>query len=419
MKHKILLGVLLISCTVFAQTFNKRIEYVKKAVPLSSTKLKMVVLDENNREESTKTGTIDQLQIPESKRLNLQYDTKINTVKESDVPANLATPLQRPEQWKIVPEILSSKVEGSNIIIDYQIYFTSVKPFKYDQISDTFNGKLGFVLVDISDGSIAKNLSEPAYIEVNSEEIDHINPEKLSVTHLSLPSSEIELSEKNGSDSLKLKIITKNNLSGYDTYIKVEPTLNIRYEGKEIMAFGVEKATIDVRMIGSSSEDSVDVSFSSGSGTFTPDHFSLKNNEVKKIALRSGYKLGDVQISAIAKGKDAENYESNVLTIQYIFPWVFMVFAIAGGIVGSIARYRKKIKFRKILLGIVDGLLACVFYFFLKIPIPEIGELENTGVVVFGVGVLGGLATVTKLFPYLSSLISKEESSGGPSNENQ
>ncbi len=303
---------------------------------------------------------------------------------------------------------MSSKAEGSNTIIDYQIYFTSSKPFKYDQHSDTFNGSLGFVLVDISDGSIVKNLSEPAYIEVSSEEIDHINPEKLSVSHLSLPSSEIELSEKNGSDSLKLKIITKNNLSGYDTYIKVEPTLNIRSEGKDIMGFGVEQASIDVRIIGSSSEDSVEVSISAESGKFEPEHFTLRNNELKKVALRSGYKLDSVQISAIAKGAGSENYESNTFKIYYSFPWLFMVFAIIGGVLGCIARYRKKLKLRKILLGMVDGLLTCVLYFFLKIPIPEIGELENTGVVVFGVGILGGFATITKLFPYLKSLLSKE-----------
>jgi len=418
MNYKILLGILLISHLSIGQTINRRTELLRKAVPQTNTRLKMVVLDDNNHQESTRTGTIDQLQIPETKRLNIQYDTKINAVKESQLPTKLSTPMQRPQQWKIVPEILSSKVEGSDDIIDYQIYFTSVKPFKYDQASDAFNGKLGFVLVDISDGSIVKNLSEPAYIEVNSSEIDHISPEKLSVDHLSLPSSEIEMSEKNGSDSLKLKIITKNNLDGYDTFIKVEPTLNIRSEGKSIMGFGVEKVLIDVRMIGSSAEDSVEVSFSAESGTFTPDHINLKNNELKKVELRSGYNLGKVQISAIAKGGGSEDYESNKFYIHYSFPWLFLAFAIIGGIFGSIARYRKKIKFRKILLGMVDGLLACVLYFFLKIPIPEIGELEKTGIVVLGIGFLGGIATVTKLFPYLKSLVSKEEPKDNQGNNN-
>jgi len=417
MKYTILLVTLLFSSLIFSQTLKKRTDYIKKTVPLSNSQLKMVVLDDNNQKESTETGTIDQLKIPETKRFNIQYDTKIQAVKQSDLPTKLNLPTRTTADWKVVPEILSSKAEGSDTYIDYQIYFTSVKPFKYDPISQTFNGKLGFVLVDISDGSLVKNLSEPAYIEVNSDEIDEITPEKLSVNHLSLPSSEIVMSEKNGSDSLKLKIITKTNLAGYDTYIKVEPTLNIRSEEKTIMSFGVEKAHIDVRMIGSSLDDSVEVRFSALSGNFTPDHFKIKNNELKRVELYSGYKIGDVNVSAIGKGGGSENYESNTFVIHYTFPWLFIAFSMAGGIIGGILRYRKKIKLKKLLLAMVDGLAACIIYFVLKIPIPQIGELDNFGAVIFGIGLLGGLITITNLFPYIKSLMPSKEPKPEPQNE--
>jgi hypothetical protein len=327
MRHALILGMLLISNSVFSQISKPKTEYVKKTVPISNTQIKMVVLDDNNKAISTDTSTLNQLQIPEKKNFFIQYDTKINEVNKSQLTPKLTDVLKTPNDWKVVPEILSSKLEGSEVIVAYQIYFTSVQPFKYDQDSNTFNGKLGFVLIDISDGSVVKNLNEPAYIEVNSEDIDKIIPEKLSVNHLSLPSSEIILSEKNGSDSLKLKIITKNNLAGYDTYIKVEPTLKISSETKNIMSFGVEKALIDVRMIGSSSVDSIQVSFSSESGEFIPHQLTLKHNQLKKVELRSGYNLGTVNISAIGKGAFSTNYESNRFEIDYSFPWLFILFS--------------------------------------------------------------------------------------------
>lgn len=412
MKKALILGMLLISNSVFSQISKRQTEYVKKTVPTSNTQIKMVVLDDNNKAISTDTATLNQLQVPEKEKFIIQYDTKINEVKESQLSPKLTEAFITPKEWKIVPEILSSKQKGSDAIIAYQIYFTSVQPFKYDQDSMTFKGKLGFVLIDIADGSIVKDLNEPAYIEVNSEEIDQIRPEKLSVAHLNLPSSEITLSEKHGSDSLKLKIITKNNLAGYDTYIKVEPTLKISSETNNIMSLGVEKALIDVRMIGSSTEDSVLVSFSSESGEFIPDQLTLKHNELKKVELRSGYKLGNVQVSAIGKGAQSTNYESNRFEIKYVFPWLFILFSMAGGIVGSVIRFRKKISLKKVLLATIDGLAACIIYFILKVPIPQLGELESFGAVVFGVGILGGFATITGIFPYIKTLVNREVPKG-------
>ena len=42
----------------------------------------------------------------------------------------------------------------------------------------------------------------------------------------------------------------------------------------------------------------------------------------------------------------------------------------------------------------------------------------DTGIVVLGSGCLGGIATVTKLFPYLKSLVSKEEPKDNQGNNN-
>ena len=405
MKNLILIWILLISNIVFAQTELSKVDSYKKILPAENARVKLEVVD-RGRVESSEIISVNDLHIPPNRSINIIYDDKINYVKRNEVPVNLS-PLETSKDWKVIPEILFSKIQGSDEIVSYRIFFTSVRHFKYNYENNLFSAGLDFVLVNAIDGGDVKNLEEPVYIEVRSQEIDEIQPREFSVGHLSLPSSEIELTEKNGLDSLEIKIITRSNLSGYGTYVHVEPALSINSSNKNIMGFGVEKLQLDVRTIGSSSSESVQVNFTAESGKFNPKNIVLKNNEQQSVQLKSGNKLGRIEINAIGRSSDSIDYDSNTLIINYTFPWLFIIFSIIGGVMGSLVRFRKEINIKKIFLGMLDGFTACILYFILKISIPQLGELDNLGFVVLGIGILGGLAKITMVFPFIGSLLQK------------
>ena len=170
--------------------------------------------------------------------------------------------------------------------------------------------------------------------------------------------------------------------------------------------FGLEKTKLNINIVGASSIDPVEVSFPKG--RVKPDKIQLSSNETKTVTLRSGNSLETLDIQAQGIGTNSQNYISNTVKVTYIFPWLFIIFSLIGGLLGYIARYQKKTKWKYIYLGMIDGLIAVIFYFVLKIPIKFLGELEFLGFVICGVAILGGLAGITRLFPSVKTLLSNE-----------
>ena len=408
MRSTLIIGILLATKVAFSQSPMKEVHKIKnyqKIFEKANAQVKMEVYDKQGV-ESSRTYELRNLEIPENKNVNITYDNKISNVTKAKVPEDLTSKYPS-GSFKIIPEVLFSRVKGSGEVVSYQIFFTSSRPFKYDHEKSRFNGGLGFVLINALENEAIGELEEPVYVEVVSPEIEEISPKKLSIDHLNLPSAEIEMIEKGGVDSLKIRIITKSNLSGYETYIPIEPTLNISAQESKIMGFGLEKTRLNVSVKGTSSEEPIEVSFLTGS--VTPSKINLSANQTQTVDLRSGNMLGTVKIEAFGKGVDSQDYTSNSIEIKYIFPWMFMLFSILGGILGHIAKYRKATKLKTIHLGMIDGLIAAVFYFVLKIPIPILGELDFLGAVIFGVGILGGYVGITRLFPKLRATLDSEE----------
>ncbi len=409
MKYKILTGFLLItSALVYSQTAKKKVTRLANYETIlknDKTRVKMEVFDKESV-ESSKIYDLNSLEIPENKKVNLTYDDKITRVNDQKIPEELTTTFPA-QEFKVVPEILFSKVKGADEIVSYRIYFTSSKPFKYNHDKQQFDGGLGFVLVNALDNEVVSELEDPVYVEIVSSEIQDITPKKLEINHLSLPSSEITMTEKDGVDSLQLKIITQSNLEGYETFVPIEPTINVSAQETKIMGLGFEKTRLDVNVVGSSSSKPIEVSFPNGK--VTPSKIIVSTTKTASVELRSGNSLGAFSIEASGRGVGGQNYTSNTIEVNYIFPWLFLLFSIIGGLLGHIARYRKNTKSKYIYLGMIDGLITTVFYFILKIPIPKLGELDFVGAVIFGLAILGGFATITRIFPFVKAFESDNE----------
>lgn len=279
--------------------------------------------------------------------------------------------------------------------IIYQPVITSLKPLVYDHAAETFTSTLNFLLLSQTESSV--DISTPMPIELHSDHLDNIQPNQLQIGHLNLPSTRVDISARNVRDSVQIRIVTEGNSDGYETYLNVEPTLNLFTERKQLQGLGIQSIPIQINWEGSSSGESKMVNITSSKGAITPNSVRLSYSQPETVYLRSEG-IGSASLTASTSGA-----QSNTLQISYIFPWLFLLFSIAGGFLGGTAKYftlkEKPESFLTTTIGsLAIGLLGALAYFVLGINLLEI-EFSSTfnEFAVFGVSALIAFFGIRKL----------------------
>lgn len=276
---------------------------------------------------------------------------------------------------KLIPEIFvnTGSTPGSQYI--YRIGFESRLPIRYQFSSKQFEGTMKFFLLcDASLGNYA--LSEPVLIEVVSNDIGSIKPESKEIDHISLPSTDLELQDPELSDSAQVKIITRSNPEGYETYLPVDPVLLIDSTRTTLQGLGVQKIPISIRVIGSSLQDSVEVSFNVDKGAIEPNAIYVQYNRPSTVYLRSEG-LGHATLTA------SSVLRSNGIKLNYKFPWIFILMAIIGGTLGGMVKYftdpGKLNVINSILRGALLGIFGSVVYYVLGFSLIkfEVSDIFN------------------------------------------
>jgi hypothetical protein len=282
---------------------------------------------------------------------------------------------------------------SGNIV--YQPVITSLSPLVYDHVENLFTSTLNFLL--LSQDQSAGDISNPMQLELHSDVIDRIDPSRLQIGHLNLPSTSVLISASSVRDSVQIRIVTEANAEGYETYLKVEPALDLFTERKRLQGLGIQEIPIQVNWKGSSSTDSQVVNISSSQGTVTPTSVELTYNQPAIVHLRSEG-LGNATITATSS--DAQ---SNTLQISFIFPWLFILFSLAGGFLGGTAKYftlkDKPKTFLATTIGSLSiGLIGALAYFVLGINLLSI-EFSSTfnEFAVFGISALIAFFGIRKL----------------------
>ena len=146
---------------------------------------------------------------------------------------------------------------------------------------------------------------------------------------------------------------------------------------------------IHLSLKGVSGSKSVPVSLETSLGSLDSSSLVLVGEKAGQVNLRSE-SLGQIEIRSVN-----QNYRSNTLTIKAVFPWLFLLLALLGGLIGALGKNligKKKIRIRPLVLGSVLGLIAAVAYWGLGIVL--IGfSLETRGfneAMVMGFGLLAG-----------------------------
>lgn len=330
-----------------------------------------------------------QLQPREKTVLNLNRDfSRVNTGFLNQVNPQVLAGINSQEIYSF-PELHVENrgpSDNGNDPIIYQPIITSLKPLVYDHIADAFKSTLNFLL--LSKDQSSGDLSNAMPIELHSDNVDNIQPNQLQIGHLNLPSTSVNISARDVRDSVQVRIVTEANSDGYETYLRVEPTLNLFTERKQLQGLGIQKIPIQVNWKGSSSTESKMVNISSSQGSVTPNSIELSYNQPAIVHLRSEG-LGTAELTATSSGA-----QSNTLEINYIFPWLFLLFSLAGGFLGGTAKYftleEKPKSFLTTTIGSLSiGLLGALAYFVLGVNLLSI-EFSSTfnEFAVFGVSAL-------------------------------
>ncbi|HJS53415.1 MAG TPA: hypothetical protein VJ765_02695 [Chitinophagaceae bacterium] len=366
-KLRCLFSILISLSFLLANAQSRRLKpsvYENYIRPNATVKVQTM---EGQRIEQTKTSSADHISVEADKKSIIKYQDKITVLDNASFQkfkneANPDTPIR---DLQVIPELYVNPMGGQSEATAYRIVFTLQQPFTYSYSLNKFIARLAFLL--ISESGDYSRVIDPVKIEVRSDEIDLIKPKSsFEINHLSLPSYDLELEADKLNDSVTLKVLTVSNIAGYPTHLKVEPGLEISSNRKTLQGLGVQEIPITVRFVGSSSSDSVTVSFSPEKGTIKPISLNMSYNRSATVTLRSEG-TGKSKITAIAN-----SYESNELNFIFIFPWPFLLFAILGGLAGSYIKPdaksgKRNFTVKKILVGIITGIIGAGAYYFLGI----------------------------------------------------
>lgn len=341
---------------------------------------------EGHRIEEVKNAPSNNIMIEPDKKNIIRYEDKITVLdKKSFQNLNDFVPAAQAQEVKVLPELHVDPLSGQGEVTTYRIIFTLQQPFTYAATVNKYIAKLAFLLISESGDNDAA--IQPVKIEVRSNEISSVNPESFEIKHLSLPSSSVQLEADRLTDSVAINVFTASNTSGYSTFLKVKPRLEISTGSKTLQGLGVDEMPITVRFIGSNSPDSVLLNFNTEKGKLTPMSRYIQFNKPATVLLRTGG-TGNCKIVALGN-----SYESNELLLKFIFPWYFLLASLLGGLAGTAIKPEeksgKRFTGKKFIVGIITGIIGAAAYYFLGINLLGLNlQGPLTEIAVFAVSAL-------------------------------
>lgn len=373
-----LLISLLLSFDVFAQIDRNRILYGSQPAVSSRHLNERIYTSVVRPDEKVKITSMDgrlsdstslsDLRVTSNSRYVMTFAKDLEAVKPAarDVLQNKGVTALQLDEMVALPELYIQGTTGNAPEKVYRVLFTTLRRFTYDLNDGKYKGKIGFFLLDESNAAAEGSIQSPLKMEVTSDEVDAIIPNNLAIGHLNLPSSEINLVGGDLRDSALVRIRTVANPEGYGAHLKVDPSPVLITKREGAQGFGVEKIPVTVGFRGSNSNAVATINLHVDRGSVSEDSITLKLNETRTVYVQSAG-TGPATLTAYYA-----NQPSNVITFDYQFPWMFILFALGGGLLGGLTKFyvgtdNKKFSFKPIVGGILVGLIGAIAYYTLGI----------------------------------------------------
>jgi hypothetical protein len=255
-----------------------------------------------------------------------------------------------------------------------------------DDVGEQFNGKLVFRLLNRNNPTHpGEDLKNPVNFEIYSQKLDVINPARIELNRTNTSSPEITCKGGKGlADSVDVRIVTDFKPEGYVFHLNIEPYLEIMSIKNKILGMGIEETNMTLMLQGTTLTDSIAVSLDASLGSVDPYEIYVYPKRGKQFSVRSAG-LGETVITAHAP---------NIKTIEkrfiYVFPWLFILMAVIGGILGTLAKTYigtpGKLTLKNVGLGAAFGLIGAVAWYGLGINLlsfelsPVVNEFGAMGV---------------------------------------
>jgi hypothetical protein len=200
----------------------------------------------------------------------------------------------------------------------------------FDPGHNTFTGSV-FVGLEEPTAAPARPLGRRVLLLVTASQ-GTASPPQVALDHTSLPYRRVRLAAPSAAqDSVVLHIRTDFDPGPMDVPVPVlRSVLSVSVTPRRINGFGLEATTVGVRA--EPAPPRAAVLLTAGRGSIEPAVVQLDSGGIATASLRSaGTGLDTVE----ARG---ESMKSASATVDYVFPWAFLVAAIVGGFVGGLVR---------------------------------------------------------------------------------
>ncbi len=294
------------------------------------------------------------------------------------------------ERYLALPfRLLTPDQTGTGVWVLRPIYKVANR-LRWDPDSSTFRGALFIAIEDSLRRRESRPLPTPVRFQLLAEA--SLTPERIELAHTNLPLQRVDLVARNVSDSLRVQIVPEFDVNGTDVWLPVEPSLVVEAPPR-IQGWGVGTARVIVRVIGASGRRPAAAGLSSSAGELETIAVAIGDAGTGTTRLRSGG-VGPATITASAPG-----FGDARATVEFVWPYVFFVAALSGGLFGGLgaAAHGRKARHKArwgehALKGVFTGVIAAVAWYALEVNLlqldPGIPRFNELGV--FAFAALGG-----------------------------
>jgi hypothetical protein len=258
-------------------------------------------------------------------------------------------------------------------------------------------GRLFVGVVSLRDRTERLELPAPVLLLISSAQIDTIEPAQVGIGHTGLPFTEVALRTATPRAPASVKIRSSLTASGEaDVPVPVAlPEASLVASPERILGFGLETALISVQVSGLPNPNGYRVTLVPSDGRIEPpDPVQVDHLGFGTARLRSGL-VGTAVVAA--GGVNVVNIRSAQVTFGW--PWVLLVSALAGGLLGRLLkilsppRRRKTARtwIRELIVGAIAGLGATIMWAVGVYLVPVLPTVLTGAAAYFTVGFVGGL----------------------------
>jgi uncharacterized Tic20 family protein len=316
---------------------------------------------------------------------------KVSSGVRSIDPGSRPENIRRYKDWQQLNESYAVYGTGlSNIVPIFK-----VGPLRFDPVVEAFQCVVRFALFDPTRWK-ATALPEPMRFFFSSSGIDGIAPEEIVFDSTNGQGRTLLLTEENPYPPMQFEMYTYAQPEGVSIGVDVEPVLLFASRARILQGWGLESVPITVLLRGADSSERVTINFAVDQGSISPATLQLRGGDFATVRLRSrGTGEATVEVSS-------SRYSTQSMSMSYVFPWMFFVSALLGGLLGSLVIWllRKSDEthtqtVKSIVGWSLFGLIAAVLYLTLGVNVIgiEVDDVDYFNeILVFGIAALAPIA---------------------------